>query len=75
MITKSDKSLLRQFFQSPQWKVIEGISNELKTKWRTDSVVGETEWDTVKKALLNEGQERGVNILSQELLDQAIDSQ
>lgn len=57
--------------QSPQWGTLEKVMNELKEKWQSDSVVMDTEWDTLKKALTNEGMVRGLNLLLQELYQSA----
>ncbi len=71
MITKHDRSLLKNLFQSPQWRIVELIANELVDKIKGDSVVRDTEWETLKTAVLNEGQIRGIKTLLQELLEQA----
>lgn len=71
MIAKTDRTLLKLLFQSPQWRVVEQVATELVNKLKTDSVVRDSEWETLKIALLNEGQVRGIKSLLQELFDQA----
>lgn len=71
MISKQDKSLLKNLFQSPQWRLVEQIASDLVLKWRSESCVRDSEWETVKTLLINEGQSRGVKSLLQEILDQA----
>lgn len=71
MITIREKSQLKRLFQSPEWRLVEQITADLVAKWRSDSVVKDSEWETVKTALINEGQARGVKNLLQEILTQA----
>lgn len=75
MISARDKSQLKRLFQSPEWRLVEQIASDLVAKWRSDSVVKDSEWDTLKTALINEGQTRGVKSLLQEILNQAQDTE
>lgn len=68
MITELEKSQIRQIIGSPQWKTIENLANELCQKIREESIVQDTEWGTLKMALLNEGQRQGISRFFQELL-------
>lgn len=67
MFTKQEKGQIRQIIQMPQWRIIEQLVNDKIAKIKSDSIVGDTEWDTVKAALINEGQERGIRSLLQDI--------
>ncbi len=71
MITDRDRAALRNLFQSPGWRVVEQITKELTDQYKSDPVVRDTEWETLKTALMNEGRVRGINSLLQELMEQA----
>lgn len=71
MITKIDKSAIRQTLQSPQWKSVELVAEELISKWQNQSKRGDTEWETASKVMEDEGRCEGVRTLFQELLKQA----
>lgn len=71
MITPKDKSALLSMFQSNGWRVFEQISRELQDKYNRDTVVRDSEWETIKTALMNEGMVRGIGNLLQELMNQA----
>jgi hypothetical protein len=75
MITAREQNQLKRLFQSPEWRLVEQIATDLVAKWRSDNVVKDSEWETLKTALLNEGQARGVKLLLQEILEQAQDKE
>ena len=66
MITKGDKSQVRQIISSPQWPVVENIANKLCAQAR-EGIVTDTEWNMVKTSLLAEGEIKGIRRLIQEL--------
>ena len=74
MITKADKSQIKQLIQSPAWRVVEQIAQDFITRTRDAGVVRDTEWDTLKSALSQEGQVQGINGLIQELYKHAQDA-
>ena len=68
MIDKNQRGQIRQLLQSPQWRTVEEIANNMISKIKEDTVVRNTEWDTLQAALLNEGQIRGIRNFIQELM-------
>ena len=73
MLTKQQKSQLKQLIQSPSWAVVEVLVNEFCEKQRQDPALKETEWETLKTVLLVEGQVRGVRNFIQEVYLQTQD--
>lgn len=73
-IAKSQKQQLRQLIQSPQWSAFDQLAQEMCAKLESDSVVRDSEWDTLKVALMNEGRVRGIRELIQETLENAKDA-
>lgn len=67
MISSGERKQILQLLQSPQWQTVERFAQILTDSIRSDSVVAETEWETIKKTLLREGQEQGIKRLIQEL--------
>lgn len=72
MITQRDRSALRTLMQSTAWKSVEQIAEQLSDKYKSDTVVRDTEWETLKTALLNEGIVRGIKTLLEEIMAQAL---
>ena len=72
MINQNEKSQIKALLQSPQWKTVEQVANELCDKVAYDSKVRDTEWDTLKTTLIDEGQVRGIKRLIQELYNLAL---
>lgn len=69
MISKLEREQIKSLLQSPQWQAVELVANRLKDKISNEANVGDSEWETVRNTLLNEGQKRGINRLMQELYD------
>ncbi len=67
MITKTDKSVIKQFLQSPQWKVIQEVLEEYINRLKDQSNLRDTEWETAKAVAFEEGQIQGIKSLIQEL--------
>lgn len=67
MITRGEKQAIKMFLQDPKWQIVEHIAQERVEKIRGDSIVKDTEWETLRTALLNEGNVRGVKEFIQEL--------
>ena len=74
MLAKSQKQQLRQLMQSPQWGAFFQLAEEKCARVESDSVVKDSEWETLKTTLLNEGRVRGVRELLQEAMDKATDA-
>lgn len=71
MITKEQKKQIKSLIQSPQWQALEDFVQEYIDSIRLRSVVKDSEWETVKETLLNEGQVRGIRNLINKLIEEA----
>ena len=71
MPTTGEKEQIRQLIGTPQWATVEALANQLCETIERDTVVGDSEWDTLKKALLDEGQVRGIRKFIAELYKEA----
>lgn len=58
---------------SPQWTGVEDFANMLCDKINSESPVRDTEWETLKMTLLNDGMVKGVRRFMQELLNTSQD--
>lgn len=66
-MTTNEKSLIRQLMQGPQFKVLEDLQKEIIDRIVNDTKVMNTEWETVRKTLLDQGQVDGINRFFKEL--------
>ncbi len=73
MLAKSQKQQLRQLMQSPQWPAFNQLVEEMCAKIESTSNLQDTEWETLKSVVLNEGRVRGIRELIQETFTQAQD--
>jgi len=71
MITTTEKQQVRQLLQDPKWKAVENIAEALISKIKDDTVLRNTEWDTIKEAVLQSGRIEGIRNFIQELYIQA----
>ena len=71
MISQTEKSQIRQILSSPQWQTVELLANTLMAKIREDTPIRDTEWDTLKAVLAQEGKVQGIKEFIQELYKQA----
>lgn len=69
MYTRLEKSQILNLLRSPQWVSIENIAQEVQKEIQDDAVSHETEWDTIKSALLKQGQVNGIKRFIQRLYD------
>lgn len=67
MISPTDKSVIKQFLQSPQYRVINSVVDELIKSWQSQSKIGSTEWETAKNVVRDEGMCEGIRTLFREL--------
>ena len=74
MLTKPEKTQLKQLMSSPQWGALESLAAKLREKLRDEFGVQGDQWDTLKQTLLIEGQIRGINRLMQEAFQHANES-
>lgn len=75
MLSKTERTQIRQLLQSPQYTAFDKLVNELKEKYRDEYASRDTEWDTIKNTLINEGKIRGITELVQELFKHAQNDQ
>ena len=73
MISDRDKQNLKQLIFSPQWKLVEQIVEMIIQDIRGRSKITDSEWETIKKILTDEGEEIGLRRLLQQINDYAID--
>ena len=71
MLTKQERSQLKQLISSPQWSAFELLANKLRERLRDDFGVQGDQWETLKATLLIEGQIRGINRLIQTTYEEA----
>lgn len=71
MITKDERAQLKALIQDPKFRTLERMADLLCDKIAYDSSVRETEWDTLKTTLTQEGKIRGIKQLIQELYEEA----
>lgn len=71
MLSKTERQQVKQLLQSPQWSSIQLLAQKLDEKWKDESNVRETEWETLRALLENEGRRRGLSLFIQELFNQA----
>ena len=62
-----EKSFIKNIVQSNQWSVIEQLGRVLIDKIKEEGTIGDTEWETVKTALLKEGKAEGIRMFLSEL--------
>ncbi len=67
ILTKTEQAQIKAVVQSPQWSAVELLANRLIEQIKDDSVVCDSEWETLKKAVLNEGKTRGIREFIQEI--------
>jgi len=71
MISKSERSQIKVILQSPHWQTVQRFAELYCEKIRSDPVLRDTQWETVKMAVLNEGQIMGIKKFIQELYVQS----
>lgn len=65
MRNEQELAQLRNLIQSPQWQTFIAFAEGLCASIKTEPHAYDTEWDTIKDALLAEGQVRGIQNLLQ----------
>lgn len=66
-LSDQEKSSIKFLLSSPHWKVIESLAEQIIGKIREDSVIKDSEWETLKSVVDSEGQIKGIRRLFQEL--------
>jgi len=71
MITKDERAQLKGLIQDPKFRTFERVANLLCDKIAYESSVRETEWETLRTTLTQDGKIRGIKQLIQELYEEA----
>lgn len=71
MIGKTEKQQILSVIQSPQFRIIEQVAKEFCDKLSREPVVGDSQWETIKTAVMTEGKIRGINDFISELYNLA----
>ena len=67
MIDVNQKKQIKYLVSSPQWSAVDQLAVSLCGKISGESPVRDTEWETLKTTLGNEGMVRGIQFFLQEL--------
>ena len=70
MISETQRAQLLQLVQSPQWKAVEELKNELCSVIQNDSKLQETAEKTIQKVYTDEGMVMGMNKLINEIYNE-----
>lgn len=71
MLTPQQLGSLKNLLQSPQWKIVEAVAEEFCNETKQASPLRNTEWDTIRELLRQEGKVEGVKNLLQKLYQYA----
>lgn len=71
MLNKKEKDLLRGLIDSETWFLLKRLADEYCLSLKGSSVVKETQWDTIREVLLQDGRASGVKTLMQQIFNQA----
>ncbi|KKK82298.1 hypothetical protein LCGC14_2804780 [marine sediment metagenome] len=67
MLSKQEKQQIRVLLQDPRWKTAERLAELLINNLKENSNMRDTEWETLKATILEEGQIQGIRNLIKEL--------
>ena len=67
MTTEQEKAQLRSIVQSPQWQTVLAFAENLCASIKTEPHTYDTEWESIRDTLIDEGQVRGIKNLLQSL--------
>ena len=67
MLTNPERIQIRQLLQTPQWQTAERVANEMCDDLAKDTKLRDTEWETLKTTVYDEGQLSGIKRLIKEL--------
>lgn len=71
MLTDPQRSQIKSLLQSSQWPAAQDLANEICDRLSSNSKVRDSEWETLKTALVEEGMVRGIRNFIDELYKQA----
>lgn len=66
-MTEQELAQLRGIVQSPQWQTVIAFSEKLCVSIKTEPLTYDTEWESTRDTLINEGQVRGIKNLLQSI--------
>lgn len=70
-LTKSEKEQILRILQTPHWQAAERLANLMRDDIAYQTTARDTEWDTLKAVLINEGKIQGIKLFIDELYKQA----
>ncbi len=73
MIDNKERQQIRELISDPKFRVVEKIANDICDKIKEDSAIKDTQWETLKFMLTQEGEMRGIRRLIQALYNLAKD--
>lgn len=71
MITDQQKILFKRLMFSPEWKAVENLVEVICDEIHNRPKVGDSEWETLKKTVGYDGEERGIRGLIGRIVDEA----
>mgnify|MGYP007031185404 CR=1 FL=1 len=66
-LSQQEISGIKQLLNSPYWKTVENVAEQIINKIREEGIIKDNEWETLKTAVNQEGQVQGIRRLFQEL--------
>ena len=71
MITDQQRILLKRLIFSPEWNALEYLVEILCDEIKNRPKIMDNEWETIKKTIGYDGEERGMRGLMQKIIDEA----
>ena len=62
-----EEAFIKHLVQSPQWRIVEDLAKEVVNKINEESVLRDSNEETLKETLLREGRIQGIKQLLSEL--------
>lgn len=69
MISNQERSQIKALLQSPVWASVQHVADEYCAKIKEDSPLRESEWETLKSLLTQEGKIEGIKSFIGELFN------
>ncbi len=63
----TDEQFIRHLVQSPNWRIIDDLAKEIADRINNNSVLRDTNEETLKETLLREGRIQGIKQLLSEM--------
>ena len=70
-MTQQEREQIKSLVQTPQWRTVIALAEELCIQVKTEQKSYDTEWDTIRDTLLADGEVRGIKRLLQTLQREA----